>query len=98
MKDGDIGACRSSENTGATSNTIVVAEAKLDAFPIVGPFMNKLATEEFKQDALSQMPHGSNCPPSLPGPVPAVGFSGGEGGNYQFVVRGSAVARRNYGQ
>ena len=90
MKAPALTSCLDSANGGVTNNVVVIAEARLDAFPIIGPMLNAMAPD-FKNSGDWKMPAGT-CEP---GPVPALGFTA-EPPVYQFIVRGSAVARKNY--
>jgi len=79
--------CYDTSNTdpnAVAKNVVVTAQAEIGAFPIIGPMLDKMAPN-FKSTSWS--------PGCTEDPVPAVGFTGPP---YKFIVRGMAVARRNY--
>jgi len=78
--------CENNSCSNVTNNIIVVAQARISAFPIVGPMLDTLAPN-FKS--------GSSWQPTCTiGPIPTIGFTGPT--KYEFIVRGMAIARRNY--
>lgn len=90
MKADPLAVCQDKGVNGNSpaSNVMVTATAKIGAFPFIGPFVDKVAPG-LKNNAPGQIT--GSC---TPGYAPMLSFTGSP--NYDFVVRGEAVARRNY--
>jgi len=86
LKSVPLKACRDNRG-GPTSDVVVVAQAKVRAFPVVGPLIDQMApgwkSQTVNADAACRE-----------GRMPAISFS--KDPEYTFTLNGVGSARRNY--
>jgi len=91
LKAPTLNACQVSGGNDATSDIAIVARANVDAFPVVGPMLDTLASDFAKNSAVANW--NVVCDKEG-GRLPMISFSGSP--SYTFTLNGVAYARRNY--
>jgi len=87
MHADSLTACYETNSADPVAKSVIVtAQASIAAFPVIGPFLNTMAPNF---SASARLP-----PPCTVKSVPAIGFTGPP--QYNFIVRGMAVTRRDY--